>query len=82
MILDVKSVKSEKYELEMLKMFPEFELPVVKASKTTILGKILQTDQNKEATELQKKSDKKQFHISKLILKKPQLEKDFRKWPI
>lgn len=40
MILDVKSAQSEKYELEMLKMFPEFELPVVKASKKTILGKI------------------------------------------
>lgn len=40
MILDVKPVQSEEYELETLKMFPEFELPVVKASKKTILGKI------------------------------------------
>lgn len=53
-----------------------------KGVKEDNLRKDIQTDQNKEATELQKKSDKKQFHISKLILKKPQLEKDFRKWPI
>ena len=40
MILDVKPAQSEEYELEMLKMFPEFELPVAKASKKAILGKI------------------------------------------